>query len=130
MPDQAPTAEQIRAQMQNQLGTVPAAIDKSLGADPTLIFEHVRAQQYAMPPENGALDPQERTLVYLAVALATSNHACTEAMVGKARVQGIATQKLLEAFHIARFAQATAVLGNAEPLFDLINERNAGADGQ
>ena len=127
MPAQAPTAPtagQIRAQMEQQLGTVPAAIDKSLNADPTMIFEHVRAQQYAMPPEGRALDPQERTLVYLAVALATSNHACTQAMAQKARSESIASPKLLEAFHIARLAQATAVLGNAEPVFDLVNERS------
>jgi alkylhydroperoxidase/carboxymuconolactone decarboxylase family protein YurZ len=76
-----------------------------------------------MPPENGALDPQTRTIVYLAVALASSNHACTQAMVNKARVQGIPTEKLLEAFHVARFAMATRVVGDAEPLFEMVGQR-------
>jgi hypothetical protein len=48
-------------------------------------------------------------------------------MVDKARHGGIASAKLLEAFHIARLAQATAVIGNAEVLFDLVNERSDGA---
>ncbi len=46
-------------------------------------------------------------------------------MLNKARQQAIATSKLIEAFHIARYAMATQVVGNAEPLFDLINERAA-----
>ena len=123
----APSVEQVLAQMRETLGAVPAAIEKSLRADPTLIFEHARSKKYAMPPEDGALDDETRTLVYLAVALATSNHACTEAMVAKARSGNIASAKLLEAFHIARLAQATAVLGNAEPLFDLVNGLSDGA---
>ena len=80
-----------------------------------------------MPPDSGALDDETRTLIYLGVALATSNRACTQVMVDKARSTGIASAKLLEAFHIARLAQATAVIGNAEPVFDLVNERSNGA---
>ena len=127
MPAPTPSTDQVLAQMRETLGEVPAAIEKSASADPTLIFEHVRSKGFAMPPEGGALDDETRTLVYLAVALATSNHSCTKVMVKKARSEGIASAKLLEAFHIARLAQATAVLGNAEPLFDLVNERSDGA---
>jgi alkylhydroperoxidase/carboxymuconolactone decarboxylase family protein YurZ len=130
MPAPTPTAEQVLAQMRKTLGTVPAAMEKSVSADPTLIFEHARSKGYAMPPDGGALDDETRTLIYLGVALATSNHACTQAMVAKARSGGIASAKLLEAFHIARLAQATAVLGNAEPVFDLVNERSDGAGGR
>jgi alkylhydroperoxidase/carboxymuconolactone decarboxylase family protein YurZ len=126
MPATTPTADQLLAQMRETLGEVPTAIEKSVNADPTLIFEHARSKQFAMPPQ-GALDDEARTLIYLAVALATSNHACTEVMVNKARNGGIASAKLLEAFHIARLAQATAVIGNAEGLFDLVNERSNGA---
>jgi hypothetical protein len=44
-------------------------------------------------------------------------------MTNKARVQSIDSAKLLEALHIARYAMATRVLGEAEAVFDLINER-------
>ena len=45
------------------------------------------------------------------MALATSNHACTCVTLHKARAQNVAT--------------ATQTLGNAEPLFDPVNERTA-----
>lgn len=127
---QTPNPDQILIQMRETLGAVPAAMEKSLGADPDLVTEHARSKQWAMPAQGGALDEETRTLVYLAVALATSNHECTKAMVAKARFQGLGSAKLLEAFHIARFAQATTVLGNAEPLFDLVNERSARGNGR
>ncbi|MGC9220895.1 MAG: carboxymuconolactone decarboxylase family protein [Solirubrobacteraceae bacterium] len=125
MPDQTPTKEQILERMSATLGTIPAALEKSLTADPRMIFEQVRSSAWAMPPEDGALDERTRTLIYFAVALATSNQACTLAMLGKANTLEIPDAELLEAFHIARFAMATQVLGNAEPLFDHINQRSA-----
>jgi AhpD family alkylhydroperoxidase len=118
-PDTAKILDGMRAAM----GDVPPAIVKAASADPRMVDEQIRSSAFAMPPEDGALDPQTRTLIYLAVALATSNHACTVAMTNKARVQSIDSAKLLEAFHIARYAMATRVVGVAEPLFDLINER-------
>ena len=130
MPALATNAEHVIDQMRTTLGSVPVVIEKSLRADPTLLLEHARSKGYAMPPEGGALDEETRTLVYLAVALATSNHACTRVMVQKARSEGVASAKLLEASHIARLAQATAVIGNAEPVFDLVNERNDQAAGR
>ncbi len=126
MPGLAPSAEQILVQMRDTLGAAPAVMEKALDADPTVVVEHARSKQYAMPPQGGALDEETRTLVYMAVALATSDHTCVKAMVAKARSEGTSSAKLLEAFHIARLARATAVLGNAEPLFDLVNGR---ADG-
>jgi AhpD family alkylhydroperoxidase len=118
-----PTTEQILDGMRAAMGSVPPAIVKAANADPRMVAEQARSSSFAMPPEGGALDPETRTLVYLAVALATSNHACTVAMTDKARVQSISNEKLLEAFHIARYAMATKVLGDAEPVFDLIDER-------
>lgn len=120
--------QQILDQMAAAMGEAPPAIEKAGTADPAMVYEQARSSAFAMPPEGGALDPDARTLIYLAVALATSNHACTIAMLNKARRQGIATAKLIEAFHIARYAMATQVVGNAEPLFDLINEHAAKAE--
>lgn len=39
-------------------------------------------------------------------------------MMGKARAAGIDKDKILETFKIARFAEATRVMGNGEPLLD------------
>ena len=128
MPEETPSIEQILEGMRMGMGEVPAAIEKAAGADQRMVVEQVRSSAFAMPSEGGALDGETRTLIYLAVALGTSNRACTLAMVNKARKQGIATAKLLEAFHIARFSLATMVVGNAEPVFDLINERAAGGE--
>lgn len=130
MPQATPTKEQVIDRMRSMLGEIPRAIEKSLAADPTFIFEQARSSTYAMPPETGALDEETRTLVYLAVALATSNRPCTLAMLNKADSLEIPSEKLLEAFHIARFAQATNVLGNAEPLFDHINARTTRGNGK
>ena len=121
--------QQILDQMVAAMGEAPPAIEKASTADPGLVYDQARSSAFAMPPD-GALEPEMRTLIYLAVALATSNHACTIAMLNKSRRQGIATSKLVEAFHIARYAMATQVVGNAEPLFDLVNERVAKADPQ
>ena len=118
-----PDIAQILDGMRGAMGDVPPAIVKAASADPRMVAEQVRSSGFAMPPEEGALSPETRTLVYLAVALATSNHACTVAMTNKARVQSIDSAKLLEAFHIARYAMATRVVGEAEPVFDLVNER-------
>lgn len=123
MSEALPDVSQIIEEMRHAMSELPSAIQKAASADPGVVLEHARSSGFAMPRAEGALDAEDRTLIYLAVALATSNHACTAAMVNRARVQGIAAAKLLEAFHIARFAQATQVLGNAEPLFDLIDER-------
>ncbi|HVC25216.1 MAG TPA: carboxymuconolactone decarboxylase family protein [Acidimicrobiales bacterium] len=127
MSEPASSTEQILEQMRVAMGRVPPAIEKAARADPRMVAEQARSSAFAMPPEDGALDPETRTLVYLAVALATSNRACTISMADKARMQGIAAPKLLEALHIARFALATQVVGNAEPVFDLVNELVASA---
>ncbi len=108
------------------MGTVPPAITKAAQVDPAMVYEQLHSSAFAMPPEEGALDAQTRTIVYLATALAPSNHACTKAMVNKARVQGIPSDQLLEAFHIARYAMATRVVGDAEPLFEMLEERGPG----
>jgi alkylhydroperoxidase/carboxymuconolactone decarboxylase family protein YurZ len=71
-----------------------------------------------MPPQNVALEAQTRTLIYLGIALATGSKACIEAMMNKAKTQNISKDKILETFKIARYAEATRVLGNAEIVFE------------
>ena len=122
MPEPQPATRQILDQMRTAMGEVPPAIEKAAAADARMVAEQARSSAFAMPPHDGALSPETRTLIYLAVALATSNQACTIAMVNKARKQAISAPKLLEAVHISRFALATQVVGNAEPVFDLLNE--------
>lgn len=56
-------------------------------------------------------------LIYLGIALATGSTACIESMTNKAQARHIDTEKLVERFKIARFAEATRVLANAETLF-------------
>ena len=115
--DRKPTLEEIFNMMRKSMGTIPDAIQKASALDEGLVYEHLRSRGYAMPTEKPALDDETRTLIYLAAALAASSHACVEAMANKAKVQGIPAEKLLETLHIVRFALATRVIGDAEPLF-------------
>ncbi len=115
--DTGPTVEQIIANMTTSLnGQIPPAIERAVTVMPELVVRHAQDSAFAMPPQGGALTNETRTLIYLGIALATGSHACIEAMTDKAQKLGIAADKLLETFKIARFAEATRVLGNAEPL--------------
>jgi alkylhydroperoxidase/carboxymuconolactone decarboxylase family protein YurZ len=117
----SPSAQDLLDKMRAGMGRVPAAIEKSTLVDDGLIHEHMRSRMYAMPP-GGALDEQTRTLLYLAAALAGSSPACVRAMADKVVQEGISPAKVLETVHIARFAMATKIIGDAEPVFDaLIN---------
>jgi alkylhydroperoxidase/carboxymuconolactone decarboxylase family protein YurZ len=80
---------------------------------------HDATRMYAMPA-GGALDEETRTLIYLAAALAGSSPACVRAMADKVVQQGIPSAKVLETVHIARFAMATKIVGDAEPVFDAL----------
>ncbi len=111
-----PSIEEIFAMMRKSMGEVPEAIQKAALIDESLVYEHLRSRGYAMPQEKPALDEETRTLIYLAAALASSSHACVEAMANKAKVQAIPAEKLLETLRIVRFALATRVIGDAEPL--------------
>ncbi len=123
MTDQ-PDVQSVLGNMRAGLGTLPAAIQLAATADPAMVLEQARSSAFAMPAD-GALDPETRTIVYLAAALAASNHACVTAMTGKAKLQAIAPAKLLEAFHIARYALATRVVGDAEPLLSELAARDS-----
>lgn len=117
--DQKPTVDQVFAMMRKTMGSIPTAIEKATAVDEGLLHEHLRSRAYAMPAE-GALDEETRTLIYLASALAGSSKACIQAMANKARMQGIAPEKVLETVRIVRFALATKVIGDAEPVFEAL----------
>jgi len=112
-----PTTEQIVAMMETQLGKdgVPQVMRRAGRVMPDLLAEHVRGKMFAMPPV-GAFDEETRTLLYLAAALAAGATECIKAMTARSQVMGIAREKLLETFKIARLAVASGVIGNAEPL--------------
>ncbi len=116
-----PTVEEIFGMMSKMMGTVPSSIEKAAQVDEGLLYEHLRSRQYAMPA-GGALDEETRTLIYLAASLAAGSGACIQAMSNKAGVQGIPAAKVLETLHIVRFALATKVIGEAEPIFDSLRE--------
>lgn len=118
METQQPTTEQILSMMKGAMdGKLPLAIELAGEVFPEMVAEHAHSSTFALP-ENGALDAQTRTLIYLGVALATGSKACIEAMMNKAKMQNINKAKILETFKIARYAEATRVLGNAEIVFE------------
>jgi alkylhydroperoxidase/carboxymuconolactone decarboxylase family protein YurZ len=112
-----PTLEQVLAGMTVSLnGTVPESVRLAATVMPDMVLRHAQDSGYAMPKQDGALSDETRTLIYLGIALATGSHACIDAMTNKAQAQHIEKAKILETFKIARFAEATRVLGNAETL--------------
>lgn len=116
--DQQPTVEQILSMMSSNMdGKLPKAIELAGEIMPEMVFEQARSNGFAMPKEGGALDDETRTLIYLGVALATNSNACIEAMMNKAKTAGINKDKIMETVKIARFAEATRVIGNAEIVF-------------
>ena len=121
-----PTVDQILANMAISLnGHVPPSVQYAATVMPEMVLRHVQDSGFAMPKDdNGTLTEETRTLIYLGIALATGSHACIEAMTNKAQALEIASAKLLETFKIARFAEATRVLGNAEPLLAALDAQN------
>lgn len=115
-----PTVEQVMQMMSQAMGgNLPRALTLAAEVMPEMVLEQARSNGFAMPPD-GALDAETRTLIYLAVALATGSQACIEANMNKARVLGISKEKILEVYKIARYAEATRVMGNAEKLFEML----------
>jgi alkylhydroperoxidase/carboxymuconolactone decarboxylase family protein YurZ len=113
-----PTTEQILSMMREAMdGKLPRAIELAGEVFPEMVAEHAHSSAFALP-QNGALEAETRTLIYLGVALATGSKACIEAMMNKAKMQKIPKEKILETFKIARYAEATRVLGNAEIVFE------------
>lgn len=114
MENQQPSTEQILSMMKGAMnGKLPKAIELAGDVFPEFVVEQARSSTFAMP-QNGALEAETRTLIYLGVALATGSKACIEAMMNKAKMQQISKEKILETVKIARYAEATRVIGNAE----------------
>ena len=113
-------ANEILDMMRKNMGSVPAAIEKSVPVDPSLIQEHMRSKAFAMPQENPALDEATRTLIYLAAALAGTNRACVQAMSNRLVQMGVPAAKIIETVHITRLAMATKIIGDAEPVFEAL----------
>lgn len=114
METKQPTTEQILSMMKGAMnGKLPKAIELAGEVFPEFVAEQARSSAFAMP-QNGALEVETRTLIYLGVALATGSKACIEAMMNKAKIQQISKEKILETLKIARYAEATRVIGNAE----------------
>jgi alkylhydroperoxidase/carboxymuconolactone decarboxylase family protein YurZ len=118
MENQQPTTEQILSMMKGAMdGKLPRAIELAGEVFPEMVAEHAHSSAFALP-QDGALDAETRTLIYLGVALATGSKPCIEAMMNKAKMQNISKDKILETFKIARYAEATRVFGNAEIVFE------------
>jgi len=113
-----PTTEQILDMMSKAMdGKLPRAIELAGEVFPEMVAEHAHSSAFALP-QDGALEAETRTLIYLGVALATGSKACIEAMMNKSTMQNIAKEKILETVKIARYAEATRVIGNAEIVFE------------
>jgi alkylhydroperoxidase/carboxymuconolactone decarboxylase family protein YurZ len=109
MEDIKAKVEQTLAGMSKQMdGKLPRSAQLAAEVMPEMILEHAEDNGFAMPKEGGALDAETRTLIYLGIALATGSQACIDAMMNKAHVLNIPREKILEAYKIARFAEATA----------------------
>ena len=122
-----PTPKDVLAQMGRSMGgRVPRAIELAATALPEMVLEQARRSGYAMPPEGGALTEETRTLISFGIALATGSHACVEAMLNKSETLGISAGALAETFKIARYAEATRVVGNAELLFERLDANRGG----
>ena len=123
MENQQPTTEQILSMMKGAMdGKLPKAIELAGDVFPEFVAEQARSSAFAMP-QSGALEAETRTLIYLGVALATGSKACIEAMMNKAKMQQISKEKILETVKIARYAEATRVIGNAEIVLEHLKNK-------
>jgi len=120
MKTQKPTVEQILSKMKGSMnGKLPNVIKLASNKMPEMLYKQIRSKMFAMP-ENGALENETRTLIYLGIAIATGSTTCIKAMLNKAKAQNISNDKLIETFKIARYAESSRVMGNAELLFEEI----------
>lgn len=118
MDEKKEQVKQILTGMSKQMnGKLPRSIKLAAEVMPDMVLRHVEDNGFAMPKDGGALDGETRTLIYLGIALATGSQACIEAMMNKAHSLNISKDKILETYKIARFAEATRVVGNAETVF-------------
>ena len=112
-----PTMEQVLGGMSAALGGhLPGMVQRAATLMTEMVFTHAADSGFAMPKEGGALSEETRTLMPLAIALATGSR-CVDGLMNKAKASDIDTAKILETFKIARFSEATRVFHNAEDVF-------------
>jgi len=117
MNNQKPTPQQVMKRMEQMMnGVVPRTVQNAATVMPEMVVRQAMDRAFAMPPD-GALDEPTRTMIYLGIALATGSEGCIEAMLNKARAEGISKEKLLEVYKIARFAEASRVFAGAADMF-------------
>ncbi len=122
MENEKPTVEQILNKMRKGLnGNLPKSVELAAEVMPEMLFEQGRSKMFAMP-EEGAIDNENRTLIYLGIAIATGSNTCIKTMVSKAKALNISDEKLKETYKIARYAEASRVFGNAEALFESLKK--------
>ena len=97
-------------------GHLSGMVQRAATVMPEMVFKHAADSGFAMPKEGGALSERTRTLMLLAVALATGSR-CVQGLMNKAAVLDIDNAKILETIKIARFSEATRVFHNAEQVF-------------
>jgi len=119
-----PTLDQVLAGMSAALGGhLPGMVERAATVMPEIVFKHAQDSGFAMPKAGGALSEETRTLMLLGIALATGS-GCVENLVNKAKTQKIDDAKILETVKIARFAEATRVFNNSEPVFAKLTKQD------
>lgn len=103
-------------------GKLPRAKELAGEVFPEMVRDHIQDSPLA-PPQKGALEQETRTLIYLAVALATGSKACIENMMNKAERQNITKDKILDVFKISLYAESTRLVANAEIVFEYLNKK-------
>jgi len=120
METQKPTVEQILSKMKESMnGELPNVVKLVSEKMPEMLYEQIRSNMFAMP-EDGVLNNETRTLIYLGIAIVTGSKTCIKAMLNKAKAQNISKDKLIETYKVARYAESSRVMGNAELLFEEI----------
>jgi len=84
-----------------------------------MLYEQIRSNMFAMP-EDGALENETRTLIYLGIAIETESKTCIKAILNKAKAQNISKDKLIETYKVTHYAESSRIMGNAELLFEEI----------
>ena len=117
---QLPTPEQVEMMMTQKFGDVPESIKSAKEADASFLTEQAVSAKFSMMSEKNALDAKTSTLVFLAAALAQGNSECIEVNTKSLLKMGASKEEILSVVRIVRHAAASAVVGDAKTVFDLL----------